>query len=141
MLIFPLKFAVLVLPKVFSKNLPWENLASSLFIMSGQFLLNFPVSTLNKFYCRSHFLKKSLHIWSSIQCKTSAEATPMPSAQMTIYLSLAFRCLKHPRHKSMFLLKDVEVTSTLKVRNRNSFKVNFARTSTYNKFSYPFHPD
>ena len=51
-------------------------------------------------------------------------------------LTFGLRCLKHPKHKTMFPLNETEASSS--TRHRNTFQVNFARTSTYQNSAIPF---
>ena len=51
-------------------------------------------------------------------------------------LDFSLRCLKHPRNKNIFPLNSV--TSDYKIREKEIFHVNFARTSTYKKSAIPF---
>ena len=51
-------------------------------------------------------------------------------------LDFSLRCLKHPRNKNIFPLNPV--TSDYKIREKEIFHVNFARTSTYKKSAIPF---
>ena len=53
-------------------------------------------------------------------------------------LSFGLKSLKHPRHKSMFPLNNEEVASPYDTRVKNIFKVNFARTSTYQNSAIPY---
>ena len=49
-------------------------------------------------------------------------------------LTFGLRSLKHPKHKQMFPFNK----SDQSVRKPNAFKVNFARTSSYNKSADPY---
>ena len=49
-------------------------------------------------------------------------------------LTFGLRSLKHPKHKHMFPFNK----SDQSVRKPNAFKVNFARTSSYNKSAVPY---
>ena len=51
-------------------------------------------------------------------------------------LTFGLRSIKHPKHKQMFPLNEISETNQL--RNKNKFKVNFARTSSYKNSSIPY---
>ena len=51
-------------------------------------------------------------------------------------LTFGLNYLKHPKHKRMFPLGETSEDVNLRVRNK--FKVNFARTSTYQKSAIPY---
>ena len=51
-------------------------------------------------------------------------------------LSFGIKCVKHPKHKSMFPLNEVE--EDLHIRNRNKFIVNFAKHSYYQSSAIPY---
>ena len=51
-------------------------------------------------------------------------------------LTFGLKCLKHPKHKQMFPLSETPEDVNLRVRNK--FKVNFARTGTYQKSAIPY---
>ena len=52
-------------------------------------------------------------------------------------LTFGLRSIKHPKHSSMFPLNDMQV-NLHDIRSINKFKVNFARTGTYQKSSIPY---
>ena len=52
-------------------------------------------------------------------------------------LTFGLRSIKHPKHSSMFPLNDTQV-NLHDIRSINKLKVNFARTSTYQKSSIPY---
>ena len=51
-------------------------------------------------------------------------------------LDFALKCIKHPRNNSMFPLNPANHEHP--IRDRQIFKVNFAKTSTYKKSAVPF---
>ena len=52
-------------------------------------------------------------------------------------LTFGLRCLKHPKHQAMFPMHEDENVE-ISLRDRNKFRVNFARTTSYQQSSVPY---
>ena len=50
----------------------------------------------------------------------------------------ARKALKHPKHRSMFPLSDDFIANPHNIRHKEKYKVNFARTSAYQKSLIPY---
>ena len=53
-------------------------------------------------------------------------------------LDFSLKCLKHPRHSSLFPLNPYYLSQQHEERNREKFTVNFARTDTYKDSTIPY---
>ena len=53
-------------------------------------------------------------------------------------LSFAHKALKHPKHKSMFPISEDYISNPHNLRNKEKYKVNFARTSRYKQSFIPY---
>ena len=53
-------------------------------------------------------------------------------------LSFAHKALKHPKHKSMFPISEDYLSNPFNIRNKEKFKVNFARTTKYKRSFIPY---
>ena len=53
-------------------------------------------------------------------------------------LSFAHKALKHPKHKSMCPISEEYLSNPHNIRQKEKFKVNFARTSRYKRSFIPY---
>ena len=68
----------------------------------------------------------------------SCKLTPLKIRREERVLAFSKRALKHSKHHTMFPLSEGFLDNPHNLRNHEKFKVNFARTSAYQKSFIPF---